>query len=248
MKTIVNADDFGYSSSVNQAISEAFKQKYISQTTILVNMPGIEEGICVAREENFIDKVGLHLNLTEGFPLTERMKQNKHFVHSDGTFNGSLIDIAKYRFIISRKDKLCIKDEVDAQMKKYINSGFSLMHIDSHHHIHNSISLVFIIIKLARKNGFKSMRICRNIVGKNKSFLKMLYKIAINFFIAGSFKTVHSFGEYYYYEKYYSGNGDVEVMVHPDLIKGEIVDILKKNTWKKMSSYKYCNLSTLTTY
>lgn len=249
MKTIVNADDFGYSTSVNQAISEAFRHNYISQTTIMINMPAVEEGLFLSKREGFADKIGLHLNLTEGFPLTERMKQNNHFVNCNGEFNASLIDCTRYRFFISRKDKLCIKNEVNAQMEKYINSGFTLMHLDSHHHIHNNISLIFIIIKLAKRHGFKSMRICRNINTSQESFLKNIYKILLNSIIRISFNTVASFGEYYFYRRFYSGKANVEVMVHPDLINGEIVDVLiKGEKWEKMNSYKYYSSTTISSY
>lgn len=249
MITIVNADDFGYSFSVNKAICEAFKRNLISQATIMVNMPAFDEAEEIAKVERLTDKIGLHLNLTEGIPLTEKIKHNKHFVNSNGTFNSALITTQKFRFFISRNDRLCIREEVDAQIKKYIYSGFTSMHIDSHHHIHNSISLIFLIKKIAKKNGFKSMRICRNILHNEESTLKIIYKNILNFIINNSFKTVRYFGEYYSYQNYYKGKGNVEIMVHPDFINDEIVDVLKKGEkWGDINKYSYHNGAILATY
>ena len=39
---VINADDFGYSESVNKAISDCFEKGLINRTTIMVNMPQAE--------------------------------------------------------------------------------------------------------------------------------------------------------------------------------------------------------------
>lgn len=249
MKTIVNADDFGYSISVNEAISKAFSQNLISQTTIMVNMAAFQEALERAKKEGLVNKIGLHINLTEGFSLTPGIRSNRKIVNADGTFNGSLINNQLFRFLLSKKDRSDIREEIDAQMKMYVSSGFTLMHLDSHHHIHNNFSLIFIIKKLALRYGFKSVRICRNMMSKKEFSLKRYYKIMLNFIIKNSFETVKYFGEYCSYEKNYPGNGNVEVMVHPDLINGEVVDVLERNgKCENLNSYIYYNTSTLLTY
>ena len=67
---ILNADDFGYSRSVNRAIADCFARGLINRTTIMVNMPFAEEAAQLAREGGFFDCVGLHINLTEGKALS----------------------------------------------------------------------------------------------------------------------------------------------------------------------------------
>ena len=44
-KRIVNADDFGASPSVNQAIDYAFKNGIINQATLMVNMPHVQDAV-----------------------------------------------------------------------------------------------------------------------------------------------------------------------------------------------------------
>lgn len=240
MKVVVNADDFGYSPKVNLAISQAFKQNFISQTSILVNSEGFNDALALSENGKFKENVGLHLNLTEGKPLTDNMSNNKKFTDRNGLFNGSLISKSLNRFLLTPSDIKCIKIEVAAQIKKYKDSGFKLMHIDSHHHVHTNPSLIFTISHLAKINGFKSMRISRNIMESDESKLKSLYKKIVNRYIKVNFKTTDFFSEYYFFDKHNYQNGLVEIMVHPDLINGEVVDILRKDEcFAKMDTYNY---------
>src|SRR5574344_1511671 len=137
-KIIINADDFGYSHAVNEAIVECFKRRYITQTTIMTNMPFYDEAVKYAKENNLMDKIGLHIS-----------KLNT--------------------FCLAKHDKQCLKIEIEAQMQKYIESGFSLMHIDSHHHVHTNYSILKVIILLAKHYGFNSMRLSRNIFSVNSN-------------------------------------------------------------------------------
>ena len=71
-KLIINADDFGLNTSVNHAIIESFEKGLINSTTLMANMPGFEEAIELAHKNNIIDKIGIHLCLTEGEPITKK--------------------------------------------------------------------------------------------------------------------------------------------------------------------------------
>ena len=69
MKIIVNADDFGSSRSINEAISLAFSYGYIQRTSIMVNMPFFERLKNSGREyaqqwlEEFGNDVGVKSSL-----------------------------------------------------------------------------------------------------------------------------------------------------------------------------------------
>src|SRR5574344_1268555 len=104
-KIIINADDFGYSHSVNEAIVECFKRRYITQTTIMTNMPFYDEAITYAKENNLMDKIGLHINLDEGFPLTDDIKRNRKFCNSNGEYNGAFHKSKLNTFCLAKHDK-----------------------------------------------------------------------------------------------------------------------------------------------
>lgn len=240
MKVIVNADDFGYSEQINRAICQAFESKLISQSSIIVNLCNYNNALSLSKEHKFFDKIGLHLNLTEGNPTNPYILKNKKLTDKNGQFTGTLATNLKNKFFLTPFDIKCIKIEVNSQMKKYINSGFTLMHLDSHHHIHTVPSIFFIILKMAKLNGFKSIRLSRNIVSPSESYLKILYKKAVNTCIRFFFKTTDFFGEYYFFNSNYIGDGSVEIMVHPDKKDDKIVDVLKKGVISvDMRTYDY---------
>lgn len=123
-------------------------------------------------------------------------------------------------------------------MKRYVELGFTCMHIDSHRHLHCSPSILSIVIPLAKKYGFKTMRISRN-MGELLSFDKKIIKSYVNNKIKRSFEVTNLFGGY---EDYiYAGcpkTESVEIMVHPDIVNGECVDVTEgvRSTERKLLS------------
>lgn len=73
IKLIVNADDFGLNEGVNNAILQSFSLGYITNTTLMVNMPGTDDAVKRAKEYGVWEKVGLHINLFEGIPLNPNL-------------------------------------------------------------------------------------------------------------------------------------------------------------------------------
>src|SRR5438094_759071 len=69
-RLVVNADDFGLSSGVNDGILEAHAAGVVSSVSVLVNAPGWEHAVAALRGTESLG-VGLHLNLTAGEPLSE---------------------------------------------------------------------------------------------------------------------------------------------------------------------------------
>ena len=66
---IVNADDFGLSEIINNAIIDVYKAKNINSTTLMVNMPGTMHAVGLAKLNPTL-QVGLHFCITEGPALT----------------------------------------------------------------------------------------------------------------------------------------------------------------------------------
>ena len=78
-KIIVNADDFGWDENRTHAILQAYKLGLIHTTTAMVNMPWFFRAIEMAKGTGLIEHVGLHLCLTEGYPLTDRIRNCPRF-------------------------------------------------------------------------------------------------------------------------------------------------------------------------
>src|SRR5688572_20275118 len=64
-RLIVNADDFGLSSSANGAIIQAHRNGILTSASLMMNEPGFDEAVALARENPRLG-VGLHLTLLCG--------------------------------------------------------------------------------------------------------------------------------------------------------------------------------------
>ena len=67
---MINGDDFGMTESCTKAICLALKKGLITHTTMLANGACFEAAVTLAHEQGIIDKIGWHIDLTEGKPLT----------------------------------------------------------------------------------------------------------------------------------------------------------------------------------
>lgn len=158
-RIIINADDFGLNEHNSRAIAEAFKKGLITDTTMMASGEFFNGAVDLAKREDFFDKIGIHLNLTEGEPLTEDIKKHERFV-TNGRFN------KKYG---SAKCLTCaeadaIYKELTAQVKMLKGAGIKITHADSHHHIHTYFYIAPIALRVCRENGIDKIRILRQSV------------------------------------------------------------------------------------
>jgi len=230
MALIVNADDFGKTQEINRAVTECFNRGIINRTTVMVNMPYCAEASSIAAKNGFIEHVGLHLNFTEGSPLSEPIKSNPSFCDKEGNFNQAFYYNTKLRLHMDSKSVLDIEEEIEAQLEMYRDLGFNLNHIDSHHHVHTNIPFYKALKNLSKVYNFSSIRLSRNLY-KDAKIPKILYKKYYNEKIKkicadttdyfGSFKDVANFFIYpnntssiNEFAEFISKN-DLEIMVHP---------------------------------
>lgn len=137
-KIIINADDFGLSASVNQAIIDVFLRGNLTSATLMVNMPGTEHAVALARQHPGLS-VGLHFCLTEGYAVTGVSS----LTDASGRFFPRKIQLAR---CASGKVRLAdIRAEFCAQAAFFARHQLPMAHLDSHQHIHMT-PLVFMAI------------------------------------------------------------------------------------------------------
>jgi predicted glycoside hydrolase/deacetylase ChbG (UPF0249 family) len=234
-KLIINADDFGYNSNVNAAIVDCFQKKIINSATIMVNMDGFEEAIILAKQNGFDDKIGLHINLTEGKPLTNL--SGTGLVDNNGLF--IMKAISNPRFLFSSITKNKIKNEIRAQYDQLVASGINPSHFDSHQHVHILPSLVNLFIEFTREKNQK-LRVVT--LAKRKNFFKIIYHIFINMLIKSKkINFTDKFGNVKYFQNYLLKKKNFkpvfEIMVHPAIEKNKLIDILSKSDLEKKLKY-----------
>lgn len=234
-KIKVNADDFGYSTDVNLGILKAFQLGKISQTTLMVNMTACEEAVKLAKESGVWGKVGLHLNLTEGYPITDEIKNTAFCKH--GMFCNNVHAITRNRKL-TPAEKEALSAEIFAQIEKFKSFAPSMKHMDSHHHVHVEIPILELIIKF--EANFESMRLSRNLMGFDlRSLLKRVPKYYINGIISKHFVHTRYFGNYNDFCKYWDHKSSVEVEVHPILKDGQLLDLAGIQV-NDMLKYPFC--------
>lgn len=142
MKLIANADDYGLSAGVNYGIIDAYQNGIVRSTTMMVAMPGEENAVELA-EANPGLKIGIHLYLTAGKPLSENAST---LTDDDGNF------LKQDRFWGNMDlDPVEIEAEFRAQIDRFLSLGLELSHLDSHHHCYGHPLAAPIAKKLAEE-------------------------------------------------------------------------------------------------
>jgi chitin disaccharide deacetylase len=235
---IINADDFGLNPSVNNAIVELFNKGLINSTTIMANMPYFEEAVEMAYHNNFIDHIGIHLTLGDGNPLTTNILSTNLFNHDNTNFN----KIRRKLFFISENEKKMIYYEFSAQVKKVMETGIKITHIDTHHHIHEIWPVLQILFALLKTTNIASMRILNNL--NRSARYKRIYRNILNnqIKIKGA-----EFTDYFGNQlevisqcnldrSIFKGK-NLEIMVHPDFNnQGVIIDKINNHEY----NLEYC--------
>jgi len=254
-KLIISADDFGCNSNINVAISDSFNRNLCTNTSLIVNMPLTEEAVEIAYRNKFEHKVGLHINLTEGRPLTDSIRRLNLFCDEEGNFNAAFHTNTLTRLYLNTKIIGIIREEINEQLEKYIKYKFELLHLDSHHHIHTDYAIFKAIKPLIKKYNVKSMRISRNLYNKNTLYNSIYKLIFNNYIIKPSVYTTDYFGSIddllnLSKDKIKVKERDVvELMIHPiyegDTVVDANIELARKisNLNKKFELISYADIT-----
>lgn len=221
---IVNADDFGQSSTVNRAILSCFRQGLISSTTIMANMPGFDEAIDMTLSNGLQSNVGVHLNLTDGEPLLPAVRSNASLCDESGRFR-------RFRKrLLSALDRQLISSEISAQIQKCRDAGLPLTHADSHQHVHNEPAVFQAIQPVLKDFGIQHLRISRNMDVLPQISPKRIAKACFNHWLTlrglrgtDYFGTVENFVNFRCAERV--AGASFEIMTHPSFDDaGQLID------------------------
>ena len=132
-RLIVNADDFGLSTSVNRAVIQAHRDGILTSASLMVNGEAFEEAVEFARENSRLG-VGLHLTLCCGRG-TLGPTEIPTLLDAFGFFGKSPLRTGlKYFFSPGARSEL--KKEIPAQFDKFERTGLKLDHVNGHLHFH----------------------------------------------------------------------------------------------------------------
>ena len=174
-KIVVNADDLGLSDGVNAKIFASINRGLITSASVLANGDGFDnfqEQFRAYSQASF----GVHLNLTEGLPLTNRADLGP-LLHTSGRFREDIRNVRNLG-----KLRSAIKEELSAQVSRLLEAGVKISHFDSHQHVHTIPAITPVVKLLQSEFGIRRIRRARNFYlgGKFPSQAMYLKKLAFN--------------------------------------------------------------------
>ena len=146
-RLIITADDCGLSEGVNLTTLDLHRRGYISAASVMTNFPACQHALDIFRGCPDLD-IGVHLTLTDGFPVTRRGPYHWRLLKHDGGFRDKFS--LYLRGLFFRRDAIgWIRQELDAQLRRCVDAGVRPQHISTHHHFHSLPILREIVHELA---------------------------------------------------------------------------------------------------
>ena len=155
-RLIVNADDFGRTASINQAVIRAHREGILTATSLMVNEPACEEAVALARENPKLG-VGLHLTLLCGHSALPP-EQIPGLANAKGEFTTNPPG-AGFRYFFQRSLREPLRREIHAQFQRFHATGLPLDHVNGHLHIHLHPTVFRILMTDAAQLGIKHLRL-----------------------------------------------------------------------------------------
>ena len=157
-RLIINADDFGRSRSINQAVIRAHREGVLTTTSLMVNEPDCAEAVALAKENPRLG-VGLHLALLCGHSGLPREKI-QGLVNDRNEFSDNPARVgAKYFFNCGLRGQL--RAEIHGQFARFRATGLPLDHVNGHLHLHLHPTVFGILMQDGEQLGIRRMRLTR---------------------------------------------------------------------------------------
>jgi chitin disaccharide deacetylase len=151
---IINADDFGFTSGVNRAIVEAHTRGVVTSATLMANGTAFAEAVRLAQGVPRLS-IGCHIVLIDGAPILDAAKIPS--LTASRRFRDGLKSFA-VRTVTGRIDADQVCSEATAQIRKLLDAGVAVSHIDTHKHTHLFPQILRPLLRAARECGVAALR------------------------------------------------------------------------------------------
>jgi chitin disaccharide deacetylase len=168
---IINGDDFGRSSAVNEAIIRAFRAGTLTSCSLMVTEAAFDHAVRLARENSGL-AVGIHLVTVQGKSVLP-CSEIPNLVDKDGNFPDSPI-AAGMKYYFSKAAREQLKKELSAQFQRFHSTGLKLSHVDSHLHMHVHPVIFAAALELAERSKVRRMRVPQDDLWLTVRFLRRI--------------------------------------------------------------------------
>ena len=141
---IINADDLGISSEVNEGIFAAYERGAVTDSSLLMKGPSAQQAIAMVKN-NPAFPVGIHIDLD---PLLGWESPGKERF----TRQALLLMMEDPEF--TKK----VTEEIDVQITAFLNTGLTPSHVDTHHHVHGFPRIFELLSEALDRYGIKAIR------------------------------------------------------------------------------------------
>jgi len=157
-RLIVNADDFGRSRSINEAVIRAHREGILTTASLMVNELACDEAIALAKENPKLG-VGLHLTLLCGHSALSHAKISG-LVNERREFSDNPVSVG-FRYFFLRGLREQLRAEIHAQFEKFRAAGLPLDHVNGHLHLHLHPIVFAILMEDSEQLGIRHLRLTR---------------------------------------------------------------------------------------
>ncbi len=231
LSLIVNADDFGFSETVNDGIIKSFKEGIVRSTSIMANGKAFGQAVELAKESPGLD-LGIHLTLVKEKPTLPLNQVTSLINDEDGFMNHAMTFARKY--YLNKINLEEIRSELDSQINIVLKQGLQISHMDSHQHVHMFPSILKIVLEFSKRYKIPFIRFPKEhfvFSNNNKNAVSKNIKVKLLNFLCGINKGKISYRTDYFTGFYFDGDlneknllrtleklpidGTCELMCHP---------------------------------
>jgi chitin disaccharide deacetylase len=155
-RLIVNADDFGRSPSINEAVIRAHQEGILTTTSLMVNEPSCAEAVALARQNPRLG-VGLHLTLLFGHSALPP-SEIPGLINEKGEFTTNPAG-AGFRYFFHRRLRAQLRAEIRAQLRRFRDTGLPLDHVNGHLHLHLHPVIFPLLMEAQEEFGIRHLRL-----------------------------------------------------------------------------------------
>jgi len=155
---IFNADDFGDSQEINEAVIRAHREGVLTSASLMVGGKAFEEAVRLARENPSL-AVGLHVTMAEGWP-TLSPPELVGLIDGEGKLRSG--PAVGFLILFRRDARQALFREIEEQFRRFLATGLPLSHVDGHLHFHIHPLIFPRLLRLAEESGASGIRIPRD--------------------------------------------------------------------------------------
>ena len=132
-RLVVNADDFGFTSDVNEGILHSHRYGIVRSASLMANGPAFEHAVEIARQHPNLG-VGCHLTLVQGESIASP---------------GTRLPASIAKLLVNPPSGDEVLREFRAQVEFLLEHGIRPTHLDTHQHVHLLPPVLDVVATLA---------------------------------------------------------------------------------------------------